>query len=674
MNAAKRSMYTMSVDLSVLESLGINLYSNAAAVLSELVANAYDADASFVRIDWKQQGETVVVTDDGSGMTVPQINERFLTVGYKKRSVEGDKSVRFQRPFMGRKGIGKLSVFSIAQVVEVFTTTDSGHSNGLRIKVEELEQAIAEQRKYHPIEVPVPKEYKSRGTTLVLSALKSKRASLTASALRKRLARRFDVLDSKKPEQGGFRIEVNGKQLTWADRQELKKLEFIWEFGEQALPKVALPSGVTRFTLDSAVDATEGWLLRGWFGTAKRPTDLTDDEEAGSLKNIIVLARKRPIQEGIVDKLDFSRIFGNYVTGQIEADFLDLANGDYEDIATSDRQRLIEDDDRVVALRNFLRQAFIKAADQWSEQRPKKEAVDVLYKYPQLQEWVSTREPDQRDVAERMLGTIASLELEKKTEDSRRDLFRAGVLAFERIGLRRITKQLEELGDVRAEQLLPLLGSQDAYESGLWLDILKSRVDAISQMRNLADDNEKERVLQTHLFGHLWLLDPAWERATTDARMEEDLRRVAPGLFAKDQAGEEIKGRMDIRYATASGRHIIVELKRYSVALDIDDLFEQGAKYFRALNDLLNQQQAERPDDIEVMFVLGTTPSAKGRVTGTDEEYRRARLENIHGRYILYDALIRNAQHQYEQYLNASDEARKLEDLLGTLEHEEEAE
>ena len=77
-------------------------------------------------------------------------------------------------------------------------------------------------------------------------------------------------------------------------------------------------------------------------------------------------ARKRPIQEG-VEKLDFSRSFGNYVTGQIEADFLDL-DGEYEDIATSDRQRMIKDDERVLALQTFLRDAFVKAADQWSEQ------------------------------------------------------------------------------------------------------------------------------------------------------------------------------------------------------------------------------------------------------------------------------------------------------------------
>src|SRR5207248_2011818 len=135
----------------------------------------------------------------------------------------------------------------------------------------------------------------------------------------------------------------------------------------QILDPAVLPPDIERFVFRTdVVDVGNDWRVSGWIGTAKRPTDLTDDEDAGSLKNIIVLARKRPIQEGIIEKLDFSRLFGNYVTGQIEADFLDL-DGDYEDIATSDRQRLIEDDPRVVALQNFLRERFLEASDKWTE-------------------------------------------------------------------------------------------------------------------------------------------------------------------------------------------------------------------------------------------------------------------------------------------------------------------
>jgi hypothetical protein len=42
--------YRMTVDLNVLDHLGINLYSNIAAVLTEAVANAWDADAVNVEI------------------------------------------------------------------------------------------------------------------------------------------------------------------------------------------------------------------------------------------------------------------------------------------------------------------------------------------------------------------------------------------------------------------------------------------------------------------------------------------------------------------------------------------------------------------------------------------------------------------------------------------------
>jgi Histidine kinase-, DNA gyrase B-, and HSP90-like ATPase len=627
--------YTITTDLSVVESLGINLYSNAAAVLSELVANAYDADATRVKIEWKQRGDQVVVSDNGVGMTVPEINARFLKVGYKKRLIEGSNSKKWDRPFMGRKGIGKLSVFSIAEVVSVYTTTRNNKSNGLRINADDLQDKIKDRLTYHPVPIPVPPEYAHQGTYIVLEKLKSKRAALTASALRKRLARRFDVLDQTPEDKGGFYIEVNGKPITWADRQELKKLEFIWEFGEKTLPEYALPKGVTRYVIDNVVNAEEGWTVKGWFGSARRPTDLTQDRQAGSLKNIIVLARKRPIQEGIVEKLDFSRIFGNYVTGQIEADFLDL-DGGYDDIATSDRQRLIEDDERVLQLQKFLREAFVRSADIWSSERPKKEAQDVLIRYPKLREWVDARPPWQKLAAETMIGTIASVELERGAEKSRVDLFRSGVLAFERIGLREVAEELEALGTVTATELLTLLGRQDAYEEALWIDILRTRVEAIGRFRNLTKENEKERVLQQHLFNHLWLLDPAWERASLGGRMEENLREIKPGLFARDAKGSEIKGRLDIRYARAAGEHVIVELKRYSVNPDVTELAAQGLKYYTALSSILEQQN-RGAEEIEIVFVLGKRPKTAGAARLKPEEYIANQFDSINGRYVLYD-------------------------------------
>ena len=43
--------YQMSINLNVLNHLGLKLYSNVPAVLSEVVANSWDADASEVDIE-----------------------------------------------------------------------------------------------------------------------------------------------------------------------------------------------------------------------------------------------------------------------------------------------------------------------------------------------------------------------------------------------------------------------------------------------------------------------------------------------------------------------------------------------------------------------------------------------------------------------------------------------
>ncbi len=661
--------FTMSIDMSVLEALGIKLYSNAAAVLTELVANAYDADATLVQISWNVDESSVVVSDDGCGMTRQELNDRFLKTGYQKRPAEGPHSKKWNRPFMGRKGIGKLSAFSIADEIFVYTTKDD-ESIGCRISVSDLRKQISLGRPYHPEKVEVSEDYSGVGTTIVLRQLTSKRVRLTAAALRKRLARRFDVLDQTPPEEGGFRIEIDGQQLTFEDRQELKRLEFLWEFGEQRLPDHALPTGINRYVIDECrVVGRDDWEVRGWIGTANTPSDLADDGEAGSLKNIMVLARKRPIHEGIIDKLDFSRNFGSYVTGQIEADFLD--DDDEDDIATSDRQRLIEDDPRVQGLHAFLRDAFQAASEQWNAERPKRKARDAFEALPALKEWRDALPAPQQEPATKMISTIAALTLDQRYErEYRASLYRSGVLAFARIGLREKSDELDQLSTLDAEHLLQLFGAQGEYEASLWADILRGRIGAIQKLEEYSDDNALERVVRDHVFEKLWLLDPSWEGATGDRHMERSLHKIEPGLFPIGRQGKEVKGRMDIRYRNAAGQHVIVELKRYKTSTNIDKLISQGKKYLGALKSVLEQQN--RGDErIEVVFVLGKPPTVNtAHDMRDDEALIKHRLLEINGRYKLYRELVNNALKQYREYLDATEQAHELERLLTALETE----
>ena len=72
--------YELSIDLNALNQLGINLYSNMPAVISEVVANSWDAENVRIFLDNTQ--DTITISDDGTGMSKRDINQRYLKVGY----------------------------------------------------------------------------------------------------------------------------------------------------------------------------------------------------------------------------------------------------------------------------------------------------------------------------------------------------------------------------------------------------------------------------------------------------------------------------------------------------------------------------------------------------------------------------------------------------------------
>ena len=118
MTSTGEQKYRMTLSLNVLNHLGVGLYSNVPAVLSEVIANAWDADAKLVSVEIDNQNRRIIIQDDGHGMSVADANAKYLTVGYSRREDGGAKTPS-GRPVMGRKGIGKLSLFSIANAVEV---------------------------------------------------------------------------------------------------------------------------------------------------------------------------------------------------------------------------------------------------------------------------------------------------------------------------------------------------------------------------------------------------------------------------------------------------------------------------------------------------------------------------------------------------------------------------
>jgi hypothetical protein len=189
--------YEMRLSLSVIDHLGLNLYSSTPAVLSEVVANAWDADAEHVEIQLDFTGGTVTITDDGVGMTLTDINEKFLTVGYRRREYEAVTTPTHGRHVMGRKGIGKLSLFAIAETIEVQSAKAVDgrvKKNGFVMRTDAIKEAAAKERPYHPEPIPPESIEIERGTRIKISELNARATALTERALRTRLARRFSII------------------------------------------------------------------------------------------------------------------------------------------------------------------------------------------------------------------------------------------------------------------------------------------------------------------------------------------------------------------------------------------------------------------------------------------------------------------------------------------------
>jgi hypothetical protein len=398
------------------------------------------------------------------------------------------------------------------------------------------------------------------------------------------------------------------------------------------------------------------WAIRGWIGTAAKPKQL--ESEAGNLNSIVVLARGRLLIENVLDKINDGRFYTKYLTGQIEADFLDWDNLD--DIVTSDRQRVLENDERYEALMAFLPVLLNHVESDWSAWRREHSAKEAIEEHPVLAEWLATLPEGFREHAKGVIASVGAIPVEK--ESDRTELLRHAVFAFERLKLRGAADALAEALGGGVEPLLRLLVDQDVLESSLYRDIVTSRLDAIKAFRGLVDENEKEKVLQEFLFKDLWLLDASWERATGSEFMESRLREE--GVIVDDLTEKEKLGRVDIAYRSNAGKHVIVELKRAGRRLSAIELAAQGQKYVDTLRKILAAQGNTTPN-IEAVFVVGRPLEEET----SNPDRVKAMMESVSpgSRVLHYDGLIQGALNSYASYLEASEAADRIGKLAERL-------
>src|ERR1043165_4377496 len=129
-NNARPIQGTLFEEDFLVRSLG-SIAHSADVALTELVANAWDAGASEVRITIPSDYNLdLVVEDDGCGMTPEQFRKRWMTLGYDRTKHQGRKAdfpperQDWRRMAFGRNGVGRHGLLCFADYYEVETCRD----------------------------------------------------------------------------------------------------------------------------------------------------------------------------------------------------------------------------------------------------------------------------------------------------------------------------------------------------------------------------------------------------------------------------------------------------------------------------------------------------------------------------------------------------------------------
>ena len=348
----------MTFDPLVIDDLGAKLYSTLPPIISELIANGYDACAKKVWIELIGTGDekSIKIKDNGFGMNFEEIERKYLKIGRKKRKSEIDNGKKCDRPPMGKKGLGKLAFFGIAERAVIETIQD-------RKKVTfEMDwqaiQKVPEEESYNPVFKEEDTDEKN-GTTVILTKM-YKKTNFDIDALKKSISNYFIFDDDfkvliKEDSDEEF-LEIDN-ELRYQVKD--KKQEFFWEFPEE----------VTKMELLEEFPFAKD--IRGKIITFDKPVP-------SRLRGVTLFSRKKLVNLPEFFPVQGSSHFYQYLTGWLEIDFID----NFEpDVIATNRSSLNWNDLKLKDLELFLEKIVKIIHEDWRKLWSEKTTKEISEKF-----------------------------------------------------------------------------------------------------------------------------------------------------------------------------------------------------------------------------------------------------------------------------------------------------
>lgn len=162
-----------SVDAGIIDRLGRELMAKQETAVSELVKNAYDADANEVTLQFINTdvvGGTLIIEDDGHGMDLEALRKGFMRLSSTDK-VHNPVSPKYGRKRAGRKGIGRFATQRLGSKLTIITQTEQSET-ALKVTIEWDDYQIDRDISLVANQVEELSKQKSQGTTLIIDNLR----------------------------------------------------------------------------------------------------------------------------------------------------------------------------------------------------------------------------------------------------------------------------------------------------------------------------------------------------------------------------------------------------------------------------------------------------------------------------------------------------------------------
>ncbi len=162
-----------SVDAALIDRLGKELVSRSETAVSELIKNAYDADATLVEIsfvDINSKEAKIIVEDNGEGMSYDTLINAFLRISSGNK-ITNPLSKKFNRVRAGRKGIGRFATHRLGEKLTILTQA-IGDTNGWKLEVNWNDYTVDKNLSDITNVLEPIDQLKSNGTKIIIENLR----------------------------------------------------------------------------------------------------------------------------------------------------------------------------------------------------------------------------------------------------------------------------------------------------------------------------------------------------------------------------------------------------------------------------------------------------------------------------------------------------------------------